>query len=64
MNFFYILILAILYSCGYPDIDSVPVFDDLNITKEESIDLCKLSNTNEDDLLKCLNDLEEKELNE
>ena len=35
----YILFFFILLSCAYPDIDSVPDFEDLVITKEESIDL-------------------------
>ena len=39
------LFFFFLLSCAYPDIDSVPVFNDLVITKEESIDLCKLANT-------------------
>lgn len=64
MYFFYIIILTILYSCGYPDIDTVPEFENLKITKQESIDLCNLSNINEEDLIKCLNELEKKELNE
>lgn len=49
-----IILLFILCSCGYPDIDSVPDFNNMNITKEESIDLCKLSNLNDKDLSECL----------
>ena len=36
-------ILIFLYSCGYPDIDSVPDFNDLSLTDEELFDLCELS---------------------
>tara|TARA_B100001013_G_C24441921_1_gene376047 strand:- start:172 stop:477 length:306 start_codon:yes stop_codon:yes gene_type:complete len=42
---FYIIILFILiHSCGYPDIDTVPNFDSLKITKEESMIICKFNN--------------------
>ena len=50
----YILFFFILLSCAYPDIDSVPDFEDLVITKEESIDLCKLTNTVNKNLSNCL----------
>ena len=36
---FYLLIL----SCSYPDIDSVPDFKNLDLSKDESIELCKLT---------------------
>ena len=52
--------LLFLYSCGYPDIDSVPTFKEMQITNEESIDLCKLSNTDINDLVKCLVNLTSK----
>ena len=29
--------------CSYPDIDSVPDFKDVKLTKEELFDLCQLS---------------------
>ncbi len=45
MSKFYIIILFILiHSCGYPDIDTVPNFDSLKITKEESMIICKFNN--------------------
>jgi|OM-RGC.v1.036368400 hypothetical protein len=50
----YLFFFLLLYSCGYPDIDSVPDFNDLQITKEESIDLCKFTYTDNKDLTKCL----------
>ena len=52
-----IFMLLFLSSCGYSDIDSVPTFNELKITNEESIDLCKLSNTDIIDLVKCFNKL-------
>jgi len=56
IQFSFIFIL-ILLSCNYPDIDSVPDFKNLNITEEESIDLCKLANTDIKDLSECLNEI-------
>jgi hypothetical protein len=57
MKFFLLPIYLLIFSCGYPDIDSVPDFKDLKITKEESIDLCKLNNTDNDQINRCLNNL-------
>ena len=43
-------LIFLLFSCNYPDIDTVPDFKSLNITMQESIDLCKInkSDNNED----------------
>lgn len=37
-------LLFILYSCNYPDIDSVPEFISVNISMEEELDRCKIRN--------------------
>ena len=58
MKNLYILFFFILLSCAYSDIDSVPDFEDLVITKEESIDLCKLTNTDNKSLSNCLDKIE------
>lgn len=50
----YLFILLIIISCSYPDIDSIPKFENLVITEKESIELCKLSNNNNTDLINCL----------
>ena len=50
---FFILII----SCGYPDIDSVPNFEDLIITEEESIDLCNLMNIDKNDIDNCVKNI-------
>ena len=47
-----------MLSCAYPDIDSVPDFEDLVITKEESIDLSKLTNTVNKSFSTCLDKIE------
>ena len=36
----------ILSSCKYPDIDTIPDFKDVNLTMKESIELCKISYSN------------------
>tara|TARA_B100001964_G_C13692696_1_gene362486 strand:+ start:242 stop:445 length:204 start_codon:yes stop_codon:yes gene_type:complete len=40
--FLFIFLILSLFSCKYPDIDTVPNFDSLNITMEESLDKCKI----------------------
>ena len=52
MKFFILLIFFINFSCAYPDIDSVPDFKNLKVTKEESIDLCKMTKTDKNELSK------------
>jgi len=37
-------LLFTLNSCNYPDIDTVPEFLSVNISMEEEIDKCKISN--------------------
>lgn len=54
MKNIFLIIFIILSSCGYPDIDTIPNFEDLVLTEEESIDLCKLTNTDNNELMKCL----------
>ena len=51
----FFIFLIFLVSCAYPDIDSVPDFKDVKITKEEAIDLCKVNNSdNEKKIKKCI----------
>ena len=35
----YIILLFFLSSCGYPDIDTVPNFDNVNIVKKAGVDI-------------------------
>ena len=60
MKLILIILLLFLLSCGYPDIDSVPEFKNLNITQQEYIDLCNLSYTDKKKLTKCLNEITKK----
>ena len=43
-----LLLLIILFSCNYPDIDTVPKFNLLNISMEEALDKCKMKNISKD----------------
>ncbi len=55
MLIFKLLIFVILWSCSYPDIDSVPNFKDLKLSKEELYDLCQLSSSDKKDIETCIN---------
>ena len=52
-----ILIFLLVISCSYPDIDSVPEFKSLNVSLQESIDLCKIINTDKNNKQDCYKDL-------
>jgi len=41
---FFVILLFLLCSCAYPDIDTVPDFKDVIITEKDSIELCKINN--------------------
>ena len=45
-----------IISCGYPDIDNVPGFKGTQLTDEELLDYCSISNTEKKDVDKCIND--------
>jgi len=49
-------LIVILYitSCNYPDIDSVPDFKDVKLTKEELFDLCQISSNVKSEIDRCL----------
>ena len=50
----FLIFILLLVSCTYPDIDTVPDFKDVIITEEESIDLCKINNSDNEQITKCL----------
>jgi len=55
MKYFFYFFFLCLNSCGYPDIDSVPKFNNFEITKQESVDMCKLANNDSDNkFIQCL----------
>ena len=51
---FFLIFLLLLVSCIYPDIDTVPDFKDVNITDKEAIDLCKINNSDNEQITECL----------
>tara|TARA_Y100000768_G_C23960349_1_gene675023 strand:+ start:189 stop:374 length:186 start_codon:yes stop_codon:yes gene_type:complete len=55
-----IIFLFFLNSCGYPDIDSVPDFNESLLTNEEIIDYCSNLSTNKKNIQKCINDYKSK----
>ena len=54
MKVLMIFFLFYLSSCGYPDIDSVPSFRELNLSDEELFDLCQLSSADKSEIEKCI----------
>ncbi len=54
MKIVFYFILFFIYSCGYPDIDSVPNFKELELTEEELFDLCELSSSDKSKIDTCI----------
>ena len=54
MKILIIFFLFYLFSCGYPDIDSVPSFKELKISDEELFDLCQLSSNDKSEIDNCI----------
>ena len=54
MKIIIFFILLLLFACGYPDIDSVPSFNDLKLSDDELIDLCQLSSSDKSEIEKCI----------
>ena len=57
MKKYYTLFFLILFSCGYPDIDSVPNFKDMKISEEEAIELCKINNSDNQVIDNCISEI-------
>ncbi len=54
---YYTLFFLILFSCGYPDIDSVPDFKNMKISEEEAIELCKINNSDNQVIDNCISEI-------
>ena len=52
------ILFFLLFSCSYPDIDSVPSFKELDLTREELFDLCQLSSTDKSKIENCIKEKE------
>ena len=42
-----------LFSCKYPDIDTMPEFNSLNVSIEETLDKCEIKNRSNDSKEDC-----------
>ena len=60
MRFLFFFILLFLVSCGYPDIDSVPSFNDIKLNDGELFDLCQLSSADKSEIEKCIKEKQNK----
>ena len=54
MKIFVYIFFICLFSCGYPDIDSVPNFKELSLADEELFDLCELSANDKSEIDNCI----------
>tara|TARA_B100002051_G_C16633395_1_gene584534 strand:- start:269 stop:460 length:192 start_codon:yes stop_codon:yes gene_type:complete len=53
----YIIIIIFLFqSCGYPDVDDVPIFNNISFNDEEIVDYCNNIHSLKTNIEKCIND--------
>ena len=64
MKYLILFIFIFINSCGYPDIDTVPEFENMKISKDEATDLCKINNSDIEDINKCLSKINYENSNE
>ena len=64
MKYLILFIFIFINSCGYPDIDTVPEFENMKISKDEATDLCKINNSDIEDINKCLSEINYENFNE
>ena len=57
INLAYLIIFVLLVSCSYPDIDTVPKFDNMQISIQDSIDVCVLGKDVNEDFSDCFKEL-------
>ena len=60
MRYLLITLIFLLLSCGYPDIDNVPDFKDLELSEEEILDYCSSINTSKKNIENCIKDYHSK----
>ena len=60
MKILIFLFFFFLYSCNYPDIDSVPDFKQLKLSEEELFDLCQISSADKSEIDKCIQESQNK----
>ena len=49
-----------IISCGYPDIDNVPDFKDIELSEEEILDYCSSIHTSKKNIENCIKDYNSK----
>ena len=57
INLIYLFLFILLISCSYPDIDTVPSFNNMQISIQDSIDICKLGKAPNEDFSGCFKEL-------
>ena len=61
MKIIILLTLFYLFSCNYPDVDTVPTFENIELSKDELFDLCQLLSNDNSEIDNCI---KEKQTNE
>ena len=54
-NLYILTLFFLLYSCGYPDIDDVPNFENIRLSDEEINDYCSSINLTKNNIENCIN---------
>ena len=57
MKIFFLFVIFFFVSCSYPDIDSVPDFNDIKLTEDELYDLCELSLIEKNQIEACVKEM-------
>tara|TARA_B100001248_G_scaffold166605_1_gene126034 strand:+ start:43 stop:228 length:186 start_codon:yes stop_codon:yes gene_type:complete len=60
MRYLLISLIFLLLSCGYPDIDNVPDFKNLELSEDEILDYCSSINTSKKNIENCIKDYNSK----
>ena len=60
MKYLCLILFFFTVSCGYPDIDNVPDFKDINISDDEISDYCSSINNDKKNIDKCISDYRSK----
>ena len=56
IKLFLLFITIFLISCGYPDIDSVPNFNEIKLSPDELIDYCNSNYSDKKNIDECIKD--------
>ncbi len=56
IKLFLLFIFIFVISCGYPDIDSVPNFNEIKLSPDELIDYCNSNYSDKKNIDECIKD--------